>query len=634
MNSTPVARWAVAGGVCLALGVLLFAASFTVGRSGFSPDEEITALVVRGIAETGAPVLPSGMVYLRGLPYSYAAWLSGAVFGHELVAYRATSLAFALLAVVLIFLVTRAVSTPAAGVVAALVFAASPLLLSAAVFARFYSAFVAAALFAVWWLLRSRAGSPLWPFLLALAACRSLHEFGFVVALAPACLAFCRREDDPTRRPLVVLFAQSIALLIVTQIGLTTLEGWSIAGVGVAPTSGLGAFSHAPAAMPPLSQVVLAGPWVLFAFAVGLALLIWQCRRITGLVWAPAAFAVCAFFFQGGVFVAVLAAACLMTPRDAGRTMLAALIVGVAGETVWVAHTFAATDIALSAANVWDVALSTASYPWEAVWHFAEEAPFALALFAGIALFCVLSPGASSQRADLRAVLLFGFAAVMALGVSALEFQWRYTLLVLPFVLAGASSVVGVFSLASPPVASAGWYARRAIAGAAIAILVLSGAGSLQASRSGNLSVPTSAELDVEAFSSVTRPGDALVCNDEMACRFLAGRSDYWLLPRPDIASQYVVQGAGGPRSIYGGAPVLTSLDELHAVVAREHRAVAIVILDTGKFDFEQVREMAVQLATSHGGTVSAVGGRHLVVRLRHADRLPASAKAPAVRRS
>ena len=41
---------------------------------------------------------------------------------------------------------------------------------------------------------------------------------------------------------------------------------------------------------------------------------------------------------------------------------------------------------------------------------------------------------------------------------------------------------------------------------------------------------------------------------------------------------------------------------------------VAIVILDTGKFDFEQVREMAVELATSHGGTVSAVGGRHLVV--------------------
>ena len=103
MNSTRVARWAVAGGVCLALGVLLFAASFTLGRSGFSPDEEITALVVRGIAETGAPVLPSGMVYLRGLPYSYAAWLSGAVFGHDLVAYRTASLVFGLLAVVLSF---------------------------------------------------------------------------------------------------------------------------------------------------------------------------------------------------------------------------------------------------------------------------------------------------------------------------------------------------------------------------------------------------------------------------------------------------------------------------------------------------------------------------------------------------
>ena len=221
----PSIDWTAALGVSLALGLLLFAASFSVGRHGFSPDEEITALVVRGIAETGAPVLPSGVLYLRGLPYSYAAWLGGALFGHELVVYRATSLAFALLAVVLIFLVTRSVSTTAAGVVAALLFAGSPFLPSAAVFARFYAAFVAAALFAVWLLVRPRAAdAPAWLFLPALAVCRSLHEFAFVVALFPGCLALCGSQDDPSRRRFLVLFAQSIGLLLAMQIGLMAVE--------------------------------------------------------------------------------------------------------------------------------------------------------------------------------------------------------------------------------------------------------------------------------------------------------------------------------------------------------------------------------------------------------------------------
>ena len=443
--------------------------------------------------------------------------------------------------------------------------------MSAAVFARFYSAFVAAALFAVWWLLKSRAGSQLWPFLLALVVCRSLHEFGFVVALAPACLALCRREDDPTRRPLLVLFAQSIGLLIVTQIGLTALEGWSMAGVGVVPAPGLGAFSHAPAAMPPLSQFALAGPWVLFAFVVGLALLIWQCRRITGLVWAPAAFAVCAFFFQSGVFVAVLAAACLMTPRDGRRTMALGADCGCGWRNrVGRAHLRCDGHRGVGGERLGCRAFNGQLSLGCRLALCGRGAPRARALRRRCGVRRCES-GASSQRADLRRVLLFGFAALMALGVSALEFQWRYTLLVLPFVLAGASSVAGVFSLSSPRVASPGWYARWAVAGAAISIVILSGAGSLEAWRSGNLRVPTSAELDRDAFSSTTQPGDALVCNDEMACRFLAGRSDYWLLPRPDIASQYIVRGAGEPRSdFYGGAPVLASADELHAVVARE----------------------------------------------------------------
>ena len=48
-------------------------------RAGYSPDEEFTQFAVRGIRSHGLPLLPSGLLYDRGLLYSYAAAGFGAV---------------------------------------------------------------------------------------------------------------------------------------------------------------------------------------------------------------------------------------------------------------------------------------------------------------------------------------------------------------------------------------------------------------------------------------------------------------------------------------------------------------------------------------------------------------------------
>src|SRR5581483_7113175 len=74
--------------VIIAIAILVAATAGTVTRAGFSPDEEITAAAVRGISATGLTPLPSGLLYLRGVPYSYAAWLAGAALGQTLAAYR------------------------------------------------------------------------------------------------------------------------------------------------------------------------------------------------------------------------------------------------------------------------------------------------------------------------------------------------------------------------------------------------------------------------------------------------------------------------------------------------------------------------------------------------------------------
>jgi len=59
-----------------ALLLLCGLASLVIARPGYSPDEEITAVLSRAIGARGAPVLPSGILYHRGVPYLYLAWLA------------------------------------------------------------------------------------------------------------------------------------------------------------------------------------------------------------------------------------------------------------------------------------------------------------------------------------------------------------------------------------------------------------------------------------------------------------------------------------------------------------------------------------------------------------------------------
>ena len=76
-------------------------------------------MAVRGIAEHGLPLLPSGLLYDRGILYSYSSWALHAITGSELPAYRALSLGCALLALWLVFKLVSRIQNPTAGVIAA-----------------------------------------------------------------------------------------------------------------------------------------------------------------------------------------------------------------------------------------------------------------------------------------------------------------------------------------------------------------------------------------------------------------------------------------------------------------------------------------------------------------------------------
>ena len=78
-----------------------------------SPDEEFTLFAVRGIEAHGLPLLPSGLLYDRGLAYSYGAWLAGLVGGQALPAFRAVSLLCAALSLWVLFRELRRITTAA-----------------------------------------------------------------------------------------------------------------------------------------------------------------------------------------------------------------------------------------------------------------------------------------------------------------------------------------------------------------------------------------------------------------------------------------------------------------------------------------------------------------------------------------
>ena len=117
----------------LVAALVLVAGSCEIRRPGYSVDEEFTEFAVRGILTHGLPILPSGLLYDRGLAYSYASAIADG---------RAVSLVCAALTVLLSFLVVRRHIGAPAGSLAAMLVATSVPFWATATTARFYSAFL------------------------------------------------------------------------------------------------------------------------------------------------------------------------------------------------------------------------------------------------------------------------------------------------------------------------------------------------------------------------------------------------------------------------------------------------------------------------------------------------------------
>ncbi len=90
-----------------------------LGSLGLIADEGHQALAVRGVLAHGFPLVPSGNIYLRGVPFIYAEALSSAVAGVSEFALRLPAVIFGAAAVPLVFLYGRMLFGVRTGLVAA-----------------------------------------------------------------------------------------------------------------------------------------------------------------------------------------------------------------------------------------------------------------------------------------------------------------------------------------------------------------------------------------------------------------------------------------------------------------------------------------------------------------------------------
>lgn len=112
-----------------------------LGGLGFAADEELTALAVKGLIENGYPVMPSGMPYLRGLPFSYLLELSVYVFGFNEFSLRLPSVLFATLKIPLVYFLTKLVLDKGTAILVTIIISFSVFDIQISRLARMYSMF-------------------------------------------------------------------------------------------------------------------------------------------------------------------------------------------------------------------------------------------------------------------------------------------------------------------------------------------------------------------------------------------------------------------------------------------------------------------------------------------------------------
>ncbi|MEZ5415731.1 MAG: hypothetical protein R2708_00100 [Vicinamibacterales bacterium] len=578
-------------------------------RGGYSPDEEFTIFAVRGIQARHLPLLPSGLLYDRGLAYSYASAALAGLGLDVLPAGRLVSVASALGALAVIVTGLRRVSTPGVAVGAAALAAVSVPFWVSATTARFYSPFLFTYLLAL--VLMSGASST-WRGLLGLAcaaACaRWTHELAFTLAGVPVLAALL---DARVRR---ATWAGRAAAVVA---GLAAAQAVLFLAHGLAPPSNgdvmvkrfflwqvLNLFEVPPMDLPrTLPGAAAAGA----AVAVGLA-----CVRGRVEPWSAGLLLAGGLAAALGQLAVAPALACAVLPLAAGRVRRQVVVTGLAtaaaGTAFWLVSLVTAGMA--PAAALLRLRSEAFLYPLDMLAHLVTATPW----LTSAVLAAMLARGAGLGGPWLpleRALHVLWIGWVLWFGVIESGITSRYLLLPVTFML-----------MALAVDASAVWRAavagRRPVVAAAVAVVAATVVfeqwrGPLGSDARAVEARPT---LVPEAVAAEIAPADLVAGPDELAALLAAGRLDAWLVLDPFFRERFVVMRDGQATGTYTGAPAAPALTPLLERAEREGRR--LIVVDVLK-DAPGFGSMAVlvprQLARENlrGEVLAEAGGFRLV---------------------
>ena len=465
-------------------------------------------MAVRGIAEHGLPILPSGLLYDRGILYSYVSWIAHAVTGSELPAYRAISFVCAIVALWLVIrLVTRIHNRATGFLAAALVGTAIPFW-ATATSARFYAPFFALYLATLVSLQRSvghpAVGHPALAGLLRLIflfafLARLTHELAFTLAIIPA---VCWLIDRDNRERWLRSTIAVVAGLVLGQLFLLALH-W------LSPTS---------------------GDTMVRRF------FLWQ---VLNLFERPGD-------RQFGIPIVVMVISLIVAPKRAWP-----LVTALCLATMILAFSIAqATNRApLSVALLSSVLVEGSRYPLDMFWHIARQTPVLLCFVLGAMLYRAARTEWPLRH---RAAHALWIGWVLWFGVIESGITTNYLLLPVTFML---------IALAIDLVAIAGdegdeestW---RDVIALTIVAAMLTGAqfrnSAFETAR------PTIRAEGIDEIRDSLQPNDRVVCTDELGCMMLVGRIDRWLALDNYVRERFLVKRGDGPvTGVYTGVPAI-----------------------------------------------------------------------------
>lgn len=570
-----------------------------VCRRGFSPDEELTFFAAKGVSESAFPILPSGVLYDRGLPYTYIAWLAGALTGPQIIVYRWIALIFWLLTIVLEFVLAGQVSNFRTATLSALALVSTPIGILYSSWARFYTMF--AAFYALTILLlflqfhQPRYRSV---YLLSLLITVLLNQLGALVLLLPILMLFTEHDQSFDQRAgRTVLIWSALTVAFAGLLLLAANDVLSRADLNWTRNYVRFYFVKSFVARPSLNLGFPPG-YVWGASAV--FILFWLVRTLRrGQVIRGVVISLYILFLAGNLpslIVAAILFLVLIRPKEWGGLSITGAVFFAACVLAWPVALSLANRIEMNPGLFLSTFAYSCSYPLNGFITLWRLWPFFTAIFLACALCCAFIEKGSSKIVGL---LLFALANLLILGIIRVSLESRHFLFLFPIFFVLVFHILNSLVIAPALRLS---QVRRPLISVLLSCAVAAGIvveqvhsipkTAIFSTTSGRSFFPDaqlkSYQADLPATIPHTLPQKTIVIsNDELGCMYLFHRLDYWLPASEQYYANFKIRRSGCEYGWYGGGFVLENAGRLRSVISAAIRSksdVYVIVMNTTKF--------------------------------------------------